>query len=390
MSINSGPINGQAINAAAGGVSNPTEDVADVIEGIDSLEIVVFQTVIEVAELGDAVDTSTTQLNLVEEAIITDAAVPQVTGKVTSEEVAELNDATESTVYVQQDVAEVGDLADAVDPPPPAEILAESAELNDATVGGVTRELNVAEVADLADAVYAPVYEDVADVADLADAVSTSNAEALYLAEVADLADGVVVAGDLITDIAEVGELNDVLTFNRTSRIDANEAADLDDWYAASAGAVGDSGYGLDDVWTANLSSWAMSRYSGLDIDQRDSRYAVSASGLYEVSVSYAAARIETGTMLFGTSETKRLSNVYVYGEHDGTMTLDITGDVRGAQATNTYTPMARNQSDPKAIRVSIGKGYSSNYYKVTVNTTGRAELFNMGLPIAESQRRIA
>ncbi|RLB67184.1 MAG: hypothetical protein DRH08_04315 [Deltaproteobacteria bacterium] len=179
-------------------------------------------------------------------------------------------------------------------------------------------------------------------------------------------------------------------TSNRlAARLVAHEEAFLSDNIVGTGGVLGDSGYLVGTVWTASIHSWGMSRHSGDGITQRGTRFAVSPAGLFEIGVSYSDALLDTGHLDLKTKALKHVPTVYLQGSHDGDMIVTVSADRNGARAVHSYTPVARPHGSSRSIRVDIGRGFRSTYYKLQIATTGRTELFGGGVLVARTERRI-
>jgi hypothetical protein len=194
---------------------------------------------------------------------------------------------------------------------------------------------------------------------------------------------------DLRVDITESAVVLGYASSRLTARLDIRDDAYASDNMASSDGLAGVGGLPADTVWTTNISSWGMSRHSGTGITQRGVRFAVSPAGLYEIGAEYASAELDTGFMSFGSKALKHVSAVYIRGERDGEMIISVTADRNGQRATHSYEPIARDHSDSRTVRADIGRGYRSTYYKLHIQTAGRAEIFGGGLLVATTQRRI-
>lgn len=199
------------------------------------------------------------------------------------------------------------------------------------------------------------------------------------------ISDGAEYQNDLIA-AAQISSTIDSLV---TAGIDVTEEAFIYAEAYSTDGTDGSSGLPLDAVWTADLSSWGMSRYSGVAMSNRGKRFAVSEGGLYEIGTGYADGRISTGFLNFGTSQKKRLLAVYVRGTHDTAPSVEVTSERRGARQTYSYTPLADDASDPSVVRADVGRGLTGPYYRVALDTTGRSEVFSCDAAVSATQRRV-
>jgi hypothetical protein len=194
---------------------------------------------------------------------------------------------------------------------------------------------------------------------------------------------------DLLVDVLETAVVLGYATNRLTARLDVHDAAYATDSMDSRDGLEGTDGLPADTVWTTNISSWGMSRHSGTGITQRGTRFAVSPAGLYELGEGYASAAVDTGYLNFGSKALKHVSTVYLEGERAGDLVLTVTADRNGTRASNSYIPIARDHIDSRSVRIDIGRGYRSTYYKLHIQTVGQAELFGGRLLVANTQRRI-
>jgi len=202
-------------------------------------------------------------------------------------------------------------------------------------------------------------------------------------------ADDLGLAQELVLDVRDSAIVIGYADNRLDARLDIREIAYLSDNMVSSDGLVGVDGLPVDSVWTASVYSWGMSRHSGTGITQRGTRFAVSPDGLYELGTGYSIAEVDTGFMGLGTKALKHVSSIYLQGSRDGDMTVTVTADRNGARAVHSYTPIDRAHGDSRSVRVDIGRGYRSTYYKLHIQTTARFELFGGGLLVAPTQRRI-
>ena len=196
-------------------------------------------------------------------------------------------------------------------------------------------------------------------------------------------------AQDLLIDVLETAVALGYATNRLIARLDVHDTAYTSDSMVSWDGLEGTSGLPADSVWTASVASWGMSRHSGDNITQRGTRFAVSPDGLFEIGADYSNAEVDTGFMGLGTKALKHVSTIYLQGSRDGDLVVAVTADRNNVRAINSYTPIARAHEDSRSVRVDIGRGYRSTYYKLQIQTTGRVELFGGGLLVANTQRRI-
>lgn len=143
-------------------------------------------------------------------------------------------------------------------------------------------------------------------------------------------------------------------------------------------------------AWSANVGTWAMSRYTGFPFESIAGKFAAGNAGVFSVGDGEVEAHIETGDIDFGSPSKKALAALYVVGTNTTPLDVSITADVRGQRMSADYQQMARDAADDRLIRSPIGKGFSSNYYRVRVGSGDPFVIHRAEAVVsAESRRRI-
>lgn len=406
----SGSLNSRAINSSSAGsgivVFTVTEEffVSDSI-AVNNVETVeetavasdsaIFElAVLETAVLDDLAAEFRILANALETAQMSDALELSRTGVFLAGESAALSDSHLISVFAVENAQESAVLDDSVEQTANGTDIAEIADIGDSVTIALNRVVDSLESATLSDEVLTGLPQTVTETAVLNDSASTAQLTNHTVSEFAVLGDAVSFStSGRRLDVQEAASLNDLLSDLLVAREDLADEAYFDTEFVAVGGSAGGvESFDLDGVWTANINTWAMSRHTGVGATSRDSRYGVSPDGLYEVDpASYSNSSITTGDTDFGFKNLKRATYMYIHGQHDGDITVSVLADCRGARRKETYTPMARQHTDARALRVSFGRGYNSNRYKFTLNTVGSAELYECEVLIEASQdsRRI-
>jgi hypothetical protein len=408
MSINTGVINGYAINASGAG-STVSDAIAYTAKFSDAIVGTEIASNTDTGVLGDSMVT-TRVLTLVEDTSEFSDVLDVVAIVATTEETSVLSDTLDSVNTSQVDVGDTAALGDAaIGVRVIAENLADGGVLGDTLVYGTTVE-HIADTAQLTDS------------ADYVSTLSTSSLDTGQLGDeltvvlTGDLADGgvlgdtMVIATTIVVDASEAGVLGDVVGDVGTGIVDVVEIGVLGDVLAgvltgavtdvadelviyealySPSGVDGRSGLGMGDVWTCSAATWAMSRHTGLDITSRTGIYAVGPSGLYAIGDTYADSRIQTGHLHFGAAIKKRVPYLYILGDSDAAIEVDVTAESGGVRGTYNYVAKADTTTAGTTVRVNVGKKLTSTYYQFGLEGTGRAEFFGCEAVVDATQRRI-
>jgi len=332
----------------------------------------------ETAALNDAAYTAEVYYVL-ETAVLNDYAYPSATTQEDVLDTAALNDAAYPVALVTHDILETAELNDFVTLSNPTADVLETAVLNDYATTSVVGRIDITDTAELNDYVSFGLEETVYETAALND--STDAIITGYVLETAVLNDYTTEGSTRVLDVLETAELNDYVSLAAVVSETITETA-----YISSA-VYPSEVEERNDIFTANTVNWAMSVYTGLELTGKAGRYAVAASGLYQVTADYADAVLETGFSALGSDKRKAVRSAYVYAEHEYPLTIEVTADVSGQEQSHEYTQMARNADDTRAVRCSFGRGFRSNYYKMRLSSSGYARAITV-LPVVNALGR--
>ena len=126
-------------------------------------------------------------------------------------------------------------------------------------------------------------------------------------------------------------------------------------------------------AWTAATDTFAMSRYTGYRFNSAavigGRLIAAGDAGLYLLAGNNDAgapvvATLTTGLTDTGDPQQKRVREVFVGYEADGTVAMKVSGTGTGTEAGFTYTLPAKTAVDTTANRVKIGRGMRSRFWR--------------------------
>jgi hypothetical protein len=421
MSINSGVINGSAINGVAGAISIPQVDAADfpaIITSDVALTVLAFNderdavpAVITNPEppqsvwlrVHDDPAAVTSDINAFiikatvrDTAVVISSANTLLVAKQTTRDAAIITSAVISAVFIREDAADAvaAVITSAVDIDSIITVVRDPAIITSAVATTLrTSRLTVRDTAIIASGVSADATVLIAR--DSVAAVIVSNASPVgYLYEIARDADAAVVTsaavdlltGGLVVRDAFVG-VSRALPFSLI-RSDIREQAYLASWVSLEGGSYA-GGWATSDVWTANVDTWGMSRYISTGITNQGTRWAVSDGGLFEVGATDEDLLLKTGFMDFKSPVKKRISNVYLMGVHDNPLSVTATAEVKGTRATHNYITKVDNAAEGTTVRADLGKGFNSTFYQFQIGSVGRANLFGGEALMADTRRKI-
>lgn len=184
----------------------------------------------------------------------------------------------------------------------------------------------------------------------------------------------------------EVATLNDRLTARDTARGTLRETA-----YLYDRAVLPNSGR----AYTCSVITWGMSTFKNFpfltiagNLAAGENLWRLDASTDYGAPIE---SYIKTGILDMGASRSKRVTAVYAAGSADAPLTLTVTGDVDGAQASYDYTLDLRDQTKYRNNRALVGKGFRSRFVQFTLGTSGPTQyrLLNAETDVAISQRRV-
>jgi hypothetical protein len=405
--INEGQINAVPINSAAAEAGN----VVDVVEGLnaeftellggtmieDTLETAVLNdsieqarvfTVVESAILGE-VFVTVTAADLTETAVLNDSldSVKEAVADVV--ETARLNDAAEHQVLVRTDFADSAIVLDTLDYGNTIVDVLDVAQVGDSADKLVTVRELVVETGQLDDLLLVSVFEDLVDGGFVSETLTITPLIVVDTSETAVLDDLLIDVSIARSDVVETAVLNDILGTVLLAVTDVSDEAYIYEAIYSPSGVDGSTGIGMDNVWTCSATGWAMSRHTGMDVTSRTGAYAVGPSGLYSVDTTYADSRFETGHLHFGAAIKKRVPYLYVLGNSDETLNVDVTAELAGVRGTYSYTAKEDTTTTGTTVRVDVGKRLTSSYFKFGFDSTGRSEIFGCEAVVAPTQRRI-
>lgn len=340
---------------------------------------VVAQFVREVAILDDG--TTNTPYSFAHDvAVLNDAASGFVTVTHNVREAAALHGTTGGFATTTDTVREVAVLDDAPLAGAPAHTVRETAVLDDAVSAVATATQTVREAATLGDRAGAAAFTTVRDIAVLDDGTSDLLRARNTVREIATLDDGTSEALSARDTVRETALFDDASSDSLLARTVTRERAFL------SADPVQPRS---DTAWTANIQTWAMSRYDHFPYESLTASYAAGADGLHVPGTETVEAGFTTGDCDFGLPTKKALHALYAVGTHDEPLTITVSADVRGQRVSAEYMQMAREADDDRTVRSPVGRGFNSNFYRMAFSSTGNFTVHSGEALVAPSARRI-
>ncbi|RSZ54114.1 hypothetical protein EJU38_05520 [Pseudomonas aeruginosa] len=151
-------------------------------------------------------------------------------------------------------------------------------------------------------------------------------------------------------------------------------------------------------AWTANVDSWAMSRYAPYTFSSLaviDGKlYGIAADGVYALDgdSDAVAGSIATGKLDVGQGALVHPHTAYLEYEldADGTAAMDVTTTQSGSAATYSY-PLERELADELTNgRFKFGRGLRGRHFTFTLRLTGRHGYINdLRVESAPTNRRV-
>ncbi len=151
-------------------------------------------------------------------------------------------------------------------------------------------------------------------------------------------------------------------------------------------------------AWTANVDSWAMSRYAPYTfrslavIDGR--LYGIAEDGVYALDGDSqpVAGRIATGKLDIGQGALVHPHSAYLeYAlDADGTVAMDVTTTQSGSAATYSYPLESEPADELTNGRFKFGRGLRGRHFTFTLRLTGRHGYINdLSVESAPTNRRV-
>ena len=167
------------------------------------------------------------------------------------------------------------------------------------------------------------------------------------------------------------------------------DSAEVDDEVFQDGGAFG-------QAWTANLRTWATSRYSPYTFTSvaviDGVAYATSSQGVFRLADGNEAiaASIQTGKIDIGQGALVHPLWAYLEYELDGTAQMDVTQTQSGTAETYTYNLPAESSKALTNGRFSFGRGLRGRHFSFALRLTGRKATINdLSVETAQTKRRV-
>lgn len=339
-------------------------------------------SLVEAAALDSALSAAKTGA-LVEIAVL-DSASAQLVARypVIAEDAVLASVATPTQRFVAA-LEETAILDDAVVQPRPSTTVTEVAALDAAAVPRSTLRQDQTEAARVTGFAVLPIITVVVEAAGLDDATTPTKRVLVGEIETALLASAIASRKMFAASVAEDARLDSAALPRQLLLGFVTEVA----WIEGMAVLPATSDAAR--VWTANVRTWAMSWYSGLDFNGMGNTFATSGQGVYTKGAAAVSASFTTGASMMKSTKKKKPYDVYCAGTHNRPMTVQVTGDVDGSKVTSSYTQMARNALSDRVVRTKIGRGFNSTYLQFKHSSDGPFVARMIEVNFDESARRI-
>ncbi|MEQ1047623.1 hypothetical protein [Pseudomonas aeruginosa] len=252
-----------------------------------------------------------------------------------------------------------------------------------------TLVLDAARISDSTGQAASVLVEDAATVSD--QATGTLHGRVL-LVDGASLADEVVDAHQAVQALLVDGASIAALVLDHLVARDlVSDAVVIED---ITVGGDQDGG----QAWTANVDSWAMSRYAPYTfrslavIDGR--LYGIAEDGVYALDGDSqpVAGRIATGKLDIGQGALVHPHSAYLeYAlDADGTVAMDVTTTQSGSAVTYSYPLESEPADELTNGRFKFGRGLRGRHFTFTLRLTGRHGYINdLSVESAPTNRRV-
>ncbi|MFW4859018.1 hypothetical protein ACOAP9_04810 [Pseudomonas aeruginosa] len=252
-----------------------------------------------------------------------------------------------------------------------------------------TLVLDAARISDSTGQAASVLVEDAATVSDQATGALHGR---VLLVDGASLADEVVDAHQAVQALLVDGASIVALVLDHLAARDlVSDAVVIED---ITVGGDQDGG----QAWTANVDSWAMSRYAPYTfrslavIDGR--LYGIAEDGVYALDGDSqpVAGRIATGKLDIGQGALVHPHSAYLeYAlDADGTVAMDVTTTQSGSAATYSYPLESEPASELTNGRFKFGRGLRGRHFTFTLRLTGRHGYINdLSVESAPTNRRV-
>lgn len=271
-------------------------------------------------------------------------------------------------------------------------ITTESAAASDSVSAARTSYAVVVDTLTVRDAAYQSATEAVDDLVSVSDEVR----QASRMTSV--LSDSVVIA-DTIESAGAAPNLSSSLAVVADAVLDQMHAATRIDDDAIVLDAVIEPGMEIRQTWTANVDTWAMSRYTEFPFDQLavidGHLYGTNSIGVFQLTGTdpgeIIEATIQTGKLdLSGGLLTHPTSAYLEYELSGGTASMGVTTTQSGTSQHFEY-PLAQEVANELTNgRFIFGRGLRGRHFTFTLNINAkRAHINDLSIAIAPTKRRV-
>lgn len=153
---------------------------------------------------------------------------------------------------------------------------------------------------------------------------------------------------------------------------------------------------GSGQAWTANVDTWAMSRYEPYGFSRvaviDGIAYGESESGVYALTggQEQIEAKLITGKLDLGKGQLVKPVAAYTEYQLSGTAEMDVTSTQRGTPTTYTYTLPAEQAEYLTNGRFVFGRGLRGRHFSFALRMTGEQGAINdLSVDVAQTKRRV-
>ncbi len=265
----------------------------------------------------------------------------------------------------------------------------EVAVASDVVLGHKTSSVLVQDSATASDKTLQAAHVLVVDSAAISDLTTGKKKSLSIVSESVQLIDSVVEANAGEALVIEVSRTaSNVIDFLHARHLIA-EVAEIDDEVLQDGGSFG-------QAWTANLRTWATSRYSPFTFSSvaviDGIAYASSPQGVFALSggTEDIAASVATGKIDIGQGSLVHPLWAYLEYELDGTAQMDVTQTQAGASETYTYELPAELSGELTNGRFTFGRGLRGRHFSFALRLNGHRAIINdLRVETAPTKRRV-
>lgn len=369
-------------NTIISGMQILTEEIVHVA---NSVIFGMFMLVSESATASDAVITQ--RLNLITEtAAVSSTALGSVLGSDLVVDTVPIADTVHEKLIVLHTAS--GVISNAVIEHAQV-ITAETALASSTVIATRTVETLVVDTAKAADTTFRAGSYLTAETGVIADTVISGKHTASTIAETATVSDSAITSRSSASlPVTEQGALSSSVINHVHAYQTITETAVVQDLPVVK---------GSGAAWTANVASWAMTRYAPYTFTQLvtiDGKgYGVTPDGVYAL---IGGAETLNGSLVFGKLDLSGdelvhpVGSLLEYAMSNGNAYMDVTESQSGADLQYTYTLAAKTADKLTNNRFVFGRGLRGRHFQFTLRIAAKsAEINDLRIDMTQTKRRV-